>query len=415
MKKIFIYVQACELRALDAKKISAYLSLNNYNIVDKPEDADAIILFTCAVSSKDAKYSLDKVKELQKYDAELIVAGCLPAIEKEELAKIFSGKTIITKNLKDIIQFFPEDKATFDSIHDANTLFQNFDKIKSFRFIKKIIGKIRILENIFIKIKNNLFRNILGENSIFYQRLQTKSYFIRISGGCLGNCTYCGIKKAIGPHKSKPLDVCVREFRKGLDKGYKHFNLISDDTGAYGSDIGSSFPELLDELTKIDDDYEISVRTVSPYWVVKYVDELVEIIKKGKITSIGIPVQSGSSRILRLMNRYSDTEKMKDAIIKLRKAYPDIALSTNVIIGFPTEIEEEFRESLRFVMEVEFRFGVIFPFSCRDGTKSVEIEPKVPEEEIMKRIKYTKKFLKKAGYVVINKTKNHPILFDKKY
>jgi len=415
MDKIFIYADGCKRRLLDAKRVFDYLTKNDYRVVDKIEEADIIILFACAASNEATWHALNRVKELLKYDAELIVAGCLPAIEKEELAKIFSGKTISTKDLENISIIFPEKKISFNKIDDANIYVMDLTLNSSIRNLKKLLRKLQLVEKLYVKTKDYVIERLFKEHSIFRQ-LSSKNqpYCIRISWGCLGNCSYCVIKKGIGSHKSKPLDVCVREFRKGLDGGYKYFILTSDDTGAYGSDIGSSFPELLDELTKIDGDYEISIRAVSPHWVVKYVDELVEITKRRKISIFDIDIQSGDGRILRLMNRYSDTEKMKDAIIKLRKAYPDIALSTHIIVGFPSETEEEFMKSLRFVIEVGYRSGAIFPFSCIKSTKAAKMEAKLPKEEISKRIKYAKKYLKKEGYIVRNRTKNHPILFDKK-
>ena len=113
MKRIFVTNYGCHLRSLDAEKIRNYFSWNGYKIVNTPENADIIFFISCAAFDKKAENALNKVKKFQKYDAELIVGGCLPVIEKEELANIFSGKTISTKDLDKIDDLFPENKIKF--------------------------------------------------------------------------------------------------------------------------------------------------------------------------------------------------------------------------------------------------------------------------------------------------------------
>jgi tRNA A37 methylthiotransferase MiaB len=415
MKKIFTYVDACERRNLDANKICTYLSKNNYRIVDKPEDADIIIFITCAVFDEVTESSLQKVKEFQKYDADLVVAGCLPEIEKEKLSEIFNGKTISTKDLDEIDDLFPENKIKFGYIDDANILFQDLDGYRPIGVIKKICRNVRWIENIYVKVKDHVLKNLFGEHSTIYAIFSKNSFYrIRASWGCLGNCSYCVIKKAIGPFHSKSLDQCMREFRRGLNEGYKHFVITADDAGSYGLDIGSSFPELLDKMTETPGEYEISIRGLHPRWVIKYIDDLEDILKRGKLTSVDIPIQSGSTRILKLMHRFSDVEKMKDAFIRLKKSSPDVLLNTHVIVGFPTETEGDFKQTLSFIKKISFNEVYTFPFSCKIGSEAENIESKVSLEEMSKRVRYAKRFLKKAGYHVINTPRSRSVLFEKR-
>ena len=420
MKKVYIYKKACRRRSLDAKKLCTYFSKNNYEIVNKPKDADIIIFLGCAAIDATAEISFNKIKEFQnKYDAELIVGGCVPTIEKEKLAEIFNGKTIPTKNLEKIDILFPENKVKFEDIADANILFENIDESKLSGIAKKVFRKIRIIGNTYVGIKNHVIKNLFGKQSLSYlsvtlnEELSRKLFHIRISWGCTGNCTYCKIKESTGPFHSKPFDQCIREFKRGLDEGYKKFVITAVDTGAYGLDNGSSFPELLDKMTKISGDYEIEIRDLNPLWVVKYIDELERLLKRGKIVSIDSTIQAGSHRVLKLMNRYSNTEKMKKAFQRLKKANPGLSLSTDYIIGFPTETRDECRETLDFIKECNFNVGHIFPFACKTDTKAEEIEPKIPKAEILKRLKYTKKFLKKAGFTVFYISKPFFFIFGK--
>jgi len=413
MKKIFIYVHACDRRGLDASKVRKYLIAANYEIVDRVEDADVILLFTCATLEYITKESLKKVKQFQKYNAELIIAGCLPAIEKEKLAKIFDGKTIITKDINSIKQLFPDNEKNISLSKDANIVFRNINVNGSIRIIKKTIHKIKPLEKIFIRIKNHMLKNLFGENSLMYRVLdQTSYFFIRISSGCLGNCAYCAIKKAIGTYKSKAIDQCVSELNDGIKKGYKHFVLDADDTGAYGLDIESNFPELVDKLTDIPGYYQISIRNLHPKWIVKYIDDLEQILKKEKIVSIESPIQTGSSRILKLMNRYSDTQKIMEAYHRLQKAYPEISLSTHYLMGFPSETDEDFLLTMDYIKKINFSAGNIIPYELKVGTISESIEPKISKEQRKKWAIKAKKFLKNCGYDVIYFPRSKLFIFE---
>ena len=417
MKKIFIYLEACNRRALDITKVIDYLSKNNYKIVHRPEDADIILLFTCAAADRTTDASIKRTKQFQKYNAELIVAGCLPAIEPKKLGDIFNGKTLIAKDLDDKIEklFPPKNNIKFRDMDEGNILFQNLNEEKSLIIIRKLLEKMGVLEKIYLLIEDHILKNLLGKHSLLYRFYTTKKeeyFYIRISRGCLGNCSYCAIKKSTGSLKSKTVDEIINEFKKGLNEGYNDFIFSADDSGSYGLDIGSSFPELLDEITKMSGEYRIWIHSLNPLWLVRYIDDLCEIVKRKKIVSMFIPVQSGSSRILKLMRRYSDTGKMKDALLSLKKACPDLLLDTDFIVGFPTETKEDIDETLSFIKEINFNAGSIISFSCKTDTDAENMEPKVSREEVSRRFRYMQKCLK-AEYKLVTLSKTF-FMFGKK-
>jgi len=414
MDKIYVDICRCELSLLDGKKICNYLKKNGYKLVDSPKDADIILYFACAAFNAIEKNSLNKVKEYQNnYDAEIIVAGCLPAIAPDKLDKFFKGKTISAKDLyanPNLLEtFFEESKIKFKDIEDENfvcrSLSPGVSSNKSIGEVKKVLRKFKWMDNNYSKIKNHILKNLFDHRSLILRSLfipvSPEKYHIGISRGCVGNCSYCAIKKAIGQLKSKPLSSCINEFKKGLEKGYKNFVLNADDTGAYGIDIGSSFVELLDEITKIPGDYEIEIRNLHPQWLVKYIDKLEELIKRKKIQLIDCHIQSGSSRILKLMRRYSEVDKIKDAFLRLKKLDPNLKFYTSYITGFPTETDEEFKDIMSLIQEIGFNSGFIFSFNRRDGTDAEKIEPRVPEDEIHGRVRYAEKLLKRARYKVM--------------
>jgi len=400
---------------MDAKKFANYLSQNNYKIIANPKKTDVIIFITCGAVKKTLADSLRKIKEFQKYKAELIVGGCLPAIEKR-LSDIFKGKTIATKDLANVDILFPENKIKFQEINDPNVLFSNQDERMPLGLINIIFRKIRFIEDVYVKMKKHVLKNLYDENSYIYMNMMDLRtfYIIRISWGCTSNCSYCNIIKSTGKLRSKSLEQCLREFKKGLTGNYKKFILTAVDSGAYGIDIKSNLAELLEKMTKNLGEYEISIQSFNPQWVVRYIDQLEQILKRKKIVRITIPIQTSSKRILKLMNRYSEVEKIKDVLIRLKKAYPDLSLCTHLIAGFPTETAEEFKQTLNFVREIDFTAGFIYRFSCNPNTKAENIEPKVSEKQISQNLRYAKKFLKKAGYHVIYLHKPHLFLFEKR-
>jgi len=413
-EKIFIGAHACEIRLLEAEKIRRYFIKNNYKIVNTPKEADIIVFIGCAVVEKTADSALAEIKNLQKNDAEIFVVGCIPLIERKKLKKIFNGITINTRQLEKIDELFPENKVKFKDIDDANVLFPMFsDESKPIGTIKKMIIKVpwlkKILDDIF-GIIAVAFKNIIPDDSSINMFFTKNPIFsIKISMGCNGNCSYCAVKKAIGKHKSKPIEECIKEFRKGLDEGYKNFVLETDDTGPYGLDINSSLPELLDKLTEKTGNYKITFGNLSPQWLTRYVDDLEEIFKRNKIKRVGFPIQSASPRILKLMNRYTNIEKTKKSLLKLKKISPNLLMETHFIIGFPTETDEEFNETLSFIEEIEFDMAFLYPFSCRMGTAAEKIKMRVPQNVIFKRVEYAKKYLRRKGYIVINKPEMNAI------
>lgn len=415
MKKVFIYVQeTCERRQLDAKRISNYLTTNNYTIVDKPSEADIIFFITCGFLANIIEGSLENIKKFQQYDAELIVAGCLPEIDLDEISKIFKGRMISTRNLDKIDEIFPDCKIKFNEIPDENIKFVNVKGNTSLDFINNFFSNFIRLNRHYIKIRNSVLKKFLGEQSNLYRYITRKEllYHIRVCEGCMNKCTYCLIKKAVGPLKSKPFDECIEEFKKGLEKEYKLFVITGDDTGSYGIDIGTTFPKLLKKLVSFPGDHKILIRSLNPQWVVKYIDELEEIFKSGKIESADIPIQSGSNRILKLMNRYTNTEKIRDALLRLRNVAPNTKLNTCYILGFPTETDEEFKDTLNLINEINFS-GHIFPISYKKDSKMDELGPLFTPEELNQRIKYAKKFLMKSGYQTTYFKNSRAYFFDR--
>lgn len=400
---IFIYSNACERRNIDAKKIYTYVLDKGYKIVSDPRNADYIILVTCGFVESVSDRSLELMKEFQEYDAELIVAGCLPDISPDEVKKIFNGKIIPTKNLSSIDEIFKDTTLKFNNLDDEHSMWYNFDTGSPILILKSIVKKISILRRCHNFIKENALKKIFGKNfdktSPFNKIYPEKeSYCISISRGCIHNCSYCAIRKAVGKLKSKPLDQCIKEFKIGLNEGYTHFILEADDVGHYGIDIKSSLPKLLDAMTKIEGDYQIELKNFHPIWIIRYIDEFEKILKRKKLSIILLSIQSGNDRILKLMRRPYSKDALVATIMKLKKADPDLHLGVHLLAGFPTETMKEFKDTLDLFEKVPLDFGSIFSFSSKEGTDADAIKPKLTKREMRKRMKNALLFLRKKNY-----------------
>ena len=418
-KKIFIHAKyVCERAKTDARKLAIYFTENGYKIVDNPKKADLIIFNSCGYSNPLAQHCLNEIKKLKKYDAELIVVGGLPETDKEEFEKIFNGKTLSHKDIDKIDTFFPQHAIKFNTVRDCNISWMTIDETTPKDIIKKIAIQNPLTKKIYVSLFDYYFQKTIGKNYLILSNpldIPTDHiYRIEIARGCSFHCSYCAIRKSIGPFQSKPLNNCINEFKQGLKNRYNTFYITAPDPGCYGTDIGTTYPTLLQQITSFDGDYLITLDGLNPVWLVQYIKEIEEILKTKKINAISVPIQSGNTRILKLMNRFSNTEKIKDALLRIKQNYPNVTLATGCIIGFPTETEQEFKETIMFIEDVQFDIGFLNPISIKSNTKAEQIDPKISKEEITKRIHYAKKHLKQRGYNTVY-TKTGGVVFGGKH
>jgi len=402
-KKIFIHNICCPRRALDAEKILKYFCKNGYKRTTKPQDADMIFLITCSLFNRTEASSIKKIKEYQQYKAELVVGGCLPDSGYKKVTEIFNGKIISTTNINKIDDFFPDNKVKFRDLEDSNKYYENINDNKRFRLLKKKIISLvtRIIYGKYSVLYNNFLGNKIGKRII-----------LRISQGCPKKCTYCIHPKIFDGVYSKAVEECIREFKKGLKEGYRYFRIEASDTGSYGLDIGSNLPALLDKITQIKGDYVIVLNNLNPDWLIRYIDDLKKIIKRKKISNIVVPIQSASPRILKLMKRKYDIERLKECFNILSTLDPEIKIASHFIVGFPTETDEDFQLNLTLIEELKLSVGIFFKFSECDDTPAANIFPKVSEKEMKNRMMQAGKNMKKLGYKIFFYSGKNEMYFD---
>ena len=376
MKAYIISSSNCTRRRLDTSRLKEYFLSNGYKLSRSASSADIIIVVTCAFIRETEDLSLDMVIRYSQNKGRLIVAGCLPAINPQQLNTVFSGSTIPTHSLENIDDYFPQFKVKFAEIMDANrasgaVLFPSFNPGIYWR---KISRNPAMALTMFNKKRRT-------------DRAWAKNYYIRTSWGCRGKCSYCVIRRAIGPLKSKPIADCAKELIRGLEQGFNTFLLDGDDLGAYGLDVDSTLPELIRNLISIQGHHTLRLESLNPLWLVQYSKELTSLVLSNRISSIECCIQSGSKRILELMDRYADPSKMLAVLLDIKSANPSTLFSTQIIVGFPSETEIDFENTIEIVEKVGFESVVIFRYQENEKCRAASLREKVPPEVIENRIR----------------------------
>ena len=276
------------------------------------------------------------------------------------------------------------------------------DKIKkSYRFVDIVLGTgnislfpLKLYEAIFNNKKSLEYVEILNEIEedvpIIYEDKYKAS--VSIIYGCNNFCSYCIVPYVRGREKSRKPEDILNDIKKLAKKGYKEIMLLGQNVNSYGNDFKDEkykFPDLLKDIEKIDG-IEI-IRFMSPH-PKDFKDDLIEVIKNSKKISrqIHLPLQSGSSRILKLMNRHYTKEEYLELAKKLKEADPEISLSTDIIVGFPGETDEDFMDTMDVIDKVRYDQIYMFIYSKRSGTRAATMEDFTPNEEKVKRLEKIK-------------------------
>jgi MiaB-like tRNA modifying enzyme len=197
---------------------------------------------------------------------------------------------------------------------------------------------------------------------------------VAISEGCLGACSYCATRFARGRLRSFPVESIVREVESALEHGYREVQLTSQDTAVYGRDTSTSLPELLGELVDLPYEFRIRVGMMNPTFAGDIFDDLLQVFESRKVYKfLHLPVQSGSNLVLRHMRRGYRVEDFTQLVAEFRRRFPDSTLSTDLIVGYPTEGEEDFQKSLELIKEIKPEVLNITRFSPRPGTEAAKL------------------------------------------
>lgn len=365
--KIGFVSLGCSKNLVDTEKTIGIFKANNYEIVNNPEEADAIVINTCGFIESAKEEAINTILEMAEYKKNkckyLIVMGCLVERYKEKLEKAIPEVDLWIKYSEynslweQIVNLIEKEKV------QSNTSKQQLENTNKYQDFNKI--EERVIST--------------GENFAY----------LKIADGCSNRCTYCTIPYIRGPQISRNMEDILKEAKKLADNGYKELILIAQDTTKYGIDIYGKprLAELLQELCKIDKIHWIRFLYAYPETID---DELIKVVKENdKICKyFDIPIQHISDTVLKRMNRQSDGKSIRRLIQKLRKEIPEVVIRTTVMVGFPGETKEDFEELYHFLNEAKFDKLGCFSYSKEDGTPAARIKEQI--HPMTKKSRYNK-------------------------
>ena len=349
-KKIGIITLGCKVNQYESEAFAEELRKRGYMTADGGEECDGYIVNTCTVTAEADRKSRQMIRRAAriKEGAPVVVTGCTAEYCAEELAAI-DGVISVCGNAKKL-----------ECVDILDDYFKSEDKAYP------VVSLPPIEEAEFERMMLNAFP-------------RTRVY-IKIEDGCENKCAYCAIPRARGNVRSKAPEDILREVKGFIDAGCKEIVLTGIETASYGKDIdGIDLGRLLKLADAIAGECKIRLGSLDPsLFKEKFVNEI-----KG-LSSLAphfhISLQSGSSKVLALMRRKYNADMAREAILRLREAIPNVMFTTDVIVGFPGEGEEEFEQTVEFIKEARFLSAHIFPYSEREGTPAAEMDGKVPVE-----------------------------------
>lgn len=348
---VYISTYGCQMNVNDTERMYSLLEMANFTPVDKIEDATLIIVNSCSIREKPVHKVYSEVGRFRKLkdrnpDLKIGVGGCVGQQEKENLIK--------TQPMIDFV--FGTD--TIDSL--PTLVAQAFDTYKP-------------------RLVNTKFEHRAPYHIETLVRNPGVSTFVNITKGCDNFCTFCVVPYTRGREKSRPLQHILTDVRHLVKRGAKEVTLLGQNVNSYESDCGVDFADLLARVAQETDIERIRYTTSHPK---DFNQKLVDVMaaNSDKICEyIHLPFQSGNSRILNRMNRGYTREEYFDKIEMIKKAIPNVSLSTDIIVGFPGETEEEFMDTMTMVERVQFETIFAFMYSPRPFTKAAKFEDQVEE------------------------------------
>jgi len=348
MPKVAFYTLGCKVNQYESDAMAELFKTRGYDIVDFDSVADVYIINTCDVTNESARKSRQILRKAARKNPNAIIAavGCYAQLESEKLSTIEGIDVIVgTRDRHRIV----------DLVEEAG------------RQSKQIVAVKDIMEQ-------RSFENIAFKG----HRHKTRA-FLKIQEGCNMFCSYCIIPYARGPVRSRPVDSIMEEVGNLIKDGFKEIVLTGIHLGLYGHDFGNRGLHLFDiilELSKIKDLKRIRLSSIE---ALELTDDFINGVAQLEnfCNHFHIPLQSGSDKILKLMHRRYETAQFRERIEYIRQHIKDVAITTDVIVGFPGENEKDFADSYNFIKDIGFSKLHVFPFSPRKGTPAAQLEGKV--------------------------------------
>lgn len=340
--RVALYSLGCKVNIYESEYVSSLLRNHGYEIVPFDKEADIYIINTCSVTNESDKKSRKIIHQVKRNHKEAIVVvmGCYSQVKSDEI--------------------------------DADIVLGNKDKSKILEYIATYLKNHKEIKKIYNLREDNEFEAMRIDKFDNHTRA-----FVKIQDGCNAFCSYCIIPYTRGKIRSKKKEDVLLEVRSLVEHGYHEIVLTGIHTGKYGMDLeDTNLEDLLRSLIAIPDIYRIRLSSIEIHEIT---DGIMDLIEHSSVIAshFHIPLQSGADKILKLMNRTYDTEYFIKKIQKIKSLRSDISITTDLIVGFPNETDEDFRDTVRTIEEIGFTKIHTFPYSPREGTVASEMENQV--------------------------------------
>ena len=361
-KKYCVVTYGCQMNLHESEKISGILSGMGMSAVNEPENADVVVFNTCCIrdtAERRALGNIGKMKELKKKNKNLliVVTGCM------------TQQNGFAENMKERYQYVDVILGTHNISDLENQIRIRLEKKKRVAAVLDTDGYI-------------------DDETTPVTRTSFPNAWVNINYGCNNFCTYCIVPYVRGRERSRDMKSIISECEKLINDGYKEITLLGQNVNSYGNDVPDenvNFANLLREVAKIDGKFRIRFMTSHPK---DLTEDVVKAIRDNdKIcNNIHLPIQAGSNSVLKNMNRRYTREHYLGLIDMIRRYLPDCGITTDIMVGFPYETEEDFLATMDIVEKVRFSTAFTFIYSVRKGTKAAEM-PQIPYEIKQNRIK----------------------------
>ena len=354
--KVYIESYGCTFNKADGQIIAGVLQENDVDIVDSIEESDVIIVNTCYVKLPTENKVVYRIQKLQdEYpDKKIIIGGCMVEIDPEKLDKIGPNCSWIGP-------------------HQLN---------KSAEIVEGTYCGDVIREVGFSKESKVCVPKVTDDSLV---------HIIQICEGCLGACTFCCTRFARGPLNSYPIADIVSEAKKAIDDGACEIQLTAQDTAAYGRDSGEKLSDLIKEVANLEGDFRVRVGMMHPKNILNDVDDIIDAMKHPKVYNfIHLPVQSGSDKVLKEMRRGHSISQYKEILSKFKNEIPGITLAVDIIVGYPTETDDDFDETVKLLHEIKPSLIHLSKYQHRKGAISSSLT-EIPRPIMKKRSKFLSK------------------------
>lgn len=361
-KKYCVVTYGCQMNLHESEKISGILSGMGMSAVNEPENADVVVFNTCCIrdtAERRALGNIGKMKELKKKNKNLliVVTGCM------------TQQNGFAENMKERYQYVDVILGTHNISDLENQIRIRLEKKKRVAAVLDTDGYI-------------------DDETTPVTRTSFPNAWVNINYGCNNFCTYCIVPYVRGRERSRDMKSIISECEKLINDGYKEITLLGQNVNSYGNDVPDenvNFANLLREVAKIDGKFRIRFMTSHPK---DLTEDVVKAIRDNdKIcNNIHLPIQSGNNSVLKNMNRRYTREHYLGLIDMIRRYLPDCGITTDIMVGFPYETEEDFLDTMDIVEKVRFSTAFTFIYSVRKGTKAAEM-PQIPYEIKQNRIK----------------------------